>query len=798
MLQTRWKLSSECHCPEEAETGPGPLASGRMLPLGVLMPPRRARLEQSLARGESVGLLWVDLTGFALFERLYGEHTGACVSEHLHRILEEELARMLGPGGLFLVEGMGRAAFITIFCAQTMDLRELADVAMRLKLSVRTALNREVISLTGQSLSLKIGYALLPACRGRELEHAIYNAISDAREVADGTLDPSKLALMEEFRQVIERPLLKAVYQPIVDLRTSAILGWESLARGPAGSHFAQPSIMFDFADEVGRIFPLERCCREQAISSLGPLRPGQKLFLNIHPQTLGDPSFRSGETLRLLEAHGLAPYQVVFEITERHSVKDFTLFHRTLEHYRRQGYQVAIDDVGTGYSGLSRLAEVRPDYIKVDMGLVRGIDANPIQRALIETMVTFADNIGCGIICEGIETETELTSLIGMGVHFGQGFYLGRPAAPKPQLAVRLPSRVEIGPGSGDWKCSIPVRELAEPAHQVAPDTRTRAVKDLLDSQPISGVVVVEDRRPLGLVMSHNLDRQLGTYFGTSLYYERSIDRLMDTSPLSVDGSTPVELVASTAMRRERFKLYDHIIVTEGGLIYGVVSVQKMLDALARVQVEMARGMSPLTGLPGNVALEREIERRMRSGRPSSFIYADLDHFKVYNDSYGFESGDKMILFTSRILTWAARRHGGKDAFVGHVGGDDFVAAVDSSRAERVCLAVVRCFGRLVGQFYSPEDRQRCFVQGKDRQGVCRRFPLVSVSLGIVDCQGPCDMTQIGLRAAELKKYAKGKPGNVYVRDRRAPLGQPADAPAPAPAPAAASDLSPEMIATG
>ncbi len=791
MLQTQWKLAAQRRSQDDTHAGPESLAQGRMLPLGVLMPPRRARLEHALARGESVGLLWVDLMGFVLFERLYGEHTGACVSEHLHRILEEELERMLGPGGLFLVEGMGRAAFITIFTARAMNLTELADMAMRLKLSVRTALTREVISLTGQSLSLQMGYALLPACRGRELEHAIYNAISDAREVAEGTLDPSKLALMEEFRQVMERPLLRAVYQPIVDLRTSAVLGWESLARGPADSHFANPSIMFDFAEEVGRIFPLERCCREQAISGLGPLRPGQKLFLNIHPQTLGDPSFRSGETLNLLEAHGLAPYQVVFEITERHSVKDFTLFHRTLEHYRSQGYQVAIDDVGTGYSGLSRLAEVRPDYIKVDMGLVRGIDTNPIQRALIETLVTFADNIGCGIICEGIETETELSSLISMGVHFGQGFYLGRPAGPKPQPAVRLPSRVEIGPGSGDWKCSIPVRDLAEPASQVTPDTCTRAVKDLLDSRPISGVVVVQDKRPLGLVMSHNLDRQLGTYFGTSLYYERSVDRLMDTSPLIVEGSAPVEQVASTAMRRDRFKLYDHIIVTEGGLIYGVVSVQKMLDALARVQVEMARGMSPLTGLPGNVALEREIERRLREGKPSSFIYADLDHFKVYNDSYGFESGDKMILFTSRILTWAARRHGGRGAFVGHVGGDDFVAAVDPSQAERVCRAVVRCFGRLVGQLYTPDDRARGFVQGKDRQGAPRRFPLVSVSLGIVDCQGPCDMTQIGLRAAELKRYAKSKPGNVFVRDRRSPLGLAQDAPAQPPASAPPPKMS-------
>lgn len=773
MLKSRWKLQSKYKAggPDDKRDG---LPSGQGLgSMSILRPPMRGQLEQAMEQGRKVGLLWADLAGFSLFEKLYGEHTGAQVGRHLHRILQEELDRLLGTGVLFCLEQLGQAAFITIFASDSLELDDLADMAMRLKLSVRTALNREVTSLTGQSLNLKMGYALLPCPEGRSLESCIYNAVNDAREVAEGTLDPSKLALMDEFREMVERPLLRAVYQPIVDIRNSQVLAWEALARGPQGSRFASPSIMFDFAEEVGSVFALERCCREQAIMGLGPLAPGQKLFLNIHPQTLGDPSFKSGETLSLLQEYGLSPYQVVFEITERHSVKDFTLFHRTLDHYRSQGYQVAIDDVGTGFSGLSRLAAVRPDYMKVDMGLVQGIDSNPIQRSLIETLVTFADKIGCGIICEGIETETELSSLISMGVHYGQGYYLARPASPKPQPVVRLPSRMETGPRTGDWKCSIPLRELAEPAIQVSPDARVREVKELLGSRPISGLVVVEGGRPLGLVMSHNLDRKLGTYYGTSLYYERSIQRLMDTSPLSVEGSTPVEMVAATAMRRDRFKIYDHIIVTESGMLTGLVSVQKMLDALARVQVEMARGMNPLSGLPGNVALEQEIESRAASGEANSFIYADLDNFKVYNDSYGFEAGDQMLLLTSHILTWAARRHGGMESFVGHVGGDDFVLAVPAPRAERVCQAVVRCFGRLVGHLYSPEDRSQGHVPGKDRDGNQRRFPLVSISLAIVNCQGRCDGGQIGQRSAEVKKYAKSLPGNVYVRDRREPLGQ-------------------------
>lgn len=770
MLQTRWKLTPvfvpRGGNPEGDELGPRPQET-----FAFLRQPTRARMEYLLQQAGNLGLIWLRIAGYSLFEKLYGEPISSGVLSHLRRFVVTALDSHLPGPGFRIVDKAEPGAFIAVFEAGC-NLEEMADLSLRLRLSVKNLLNQEVVKQTGQSLDLELGYAMLPFDGGGDLERLIFHALSDARQVAEGTLDTAKLSLMSEFREVVEAPSLRAVYQPIVDLRNGEVLGWESLARGPEGGNFRSPSLLFDFAEEVGWVFALERCCREQAIVGLDGLEPGQKLFLNIHPQTLGDPGFRSGETLRLLELHGLKPYNVVFEITERHNIKDFTLFYRTLEHYRSQGYQVAIDDVGTGYSGLSRLAAVRPDYIKVDMSLVRGIDANPVQRSLIETLVTLCQKIGCGIICEGIETETELTSLMSMGVHYGQGYYLARPAAPKPNPQVRLPLMRGINGRARDWKCSIPVSELSEPAPTVNSEALTRDVKHLLDSQPISGVVVVDGGKPVGLIMSHHLDRQLGTYFGTSLYYERSVSRLMDTSPLVIDGGAPVEQVAKLAMRRDRFKLYDHIIVTKDGFLFGLVSVQKMLDALARVQVEMAKGMSPLTGLPGNVALEQEIQRRCQEGELVSFIYCDLDNFKVYNDVYGFESGDRMILLISRILVWAARRHGGGDSFVGHVGGDDFVAITKANCAERTAKAVVRCFSRLVGDLYSPEDRAAGMVCGRDREGRQGQFPLVSVSLGILDCRGACDLGLVGQRAAEVKKYAKSKPGNVYVRDRRAPLG--------------------------
>lgn len=738
--------------------------------LNCLQPHGRKQVEGALLENGSLGLLLFQIENFFAFEKVYGEE----IAEHcvgiMERLLKKMTAEMLDGANPLFLERLEAGSFAVIFSKPFMDIDAMPDLALALRLSLRNAYNRELVQLTGQRIRVNSGYAMVHREPGMNLERLFYNALWDAREVAQGRLDLTKLQLLDDFRKILGIPLLKMVYQPIVDFRSGGVLGWESLARGPEEGYFRSPQVLFDFAEEVGALFSLEKVCREEAIRQVGELSKGQKLFLNIHPRTLTDSKFSSGETVRLLRECGLSPQDVVFEITERHSITEFTLFYRTLEHYRRQGYLVAIDDAGTGYSGLSSIAEIRPEFIKVDHSLIRGIDTNPLKRAMLETLVTFVDKIGCGIIAEGVETETEMNSLISMGVHYGQGYYLAKPVFPKPFPSVDIIAQnMSKSHHHGEWKCSIPVDELIEPAHELTSNNEVKEVKRILETgEAINGVVVVEKRKPIGLVMSHHLDRQLGTHFGMALYYQRSVSHVMDPSPLVVEGNTPVEVVAKMAMKRETFKIYDHIIVTEKGLLKGIVSVQKMLDTLARVQIEMAKGANPLTGLPGNLAIEEEMLRRCRLEAPTSLVYVDLDNFKVYNDKYGFKDGDRVLLLLSKILIWAVKRHGTQEDFVGHVGGDDFLFMTHPGCSERISMAVVRCFKRLVKHYYKVEDRMRGFIQGKDRQGNTSDFPLVSVSLAIVDCYDKCDFERVQRTAAEMKQYAKSLPGNVYVRDRR------------------------------
>jgi diguanylate cyclase (GGDEF)-like protein len=749
---------------------------GHSAALSILAPDARQALQTLLAAGGSVNILFFEILDFYVFARIYGQEAADAVADAAHEALSA-LARDRVQGLPFTsLDRLERGSFLLTVGTTGQDtLDALTRTASILRLGLRARLKTYVINLTGQEVDVAFGAAALPPVKGGRFERAVHSALADAARMIRAGLDPAGAAMVGEFRQILATPFVRALYQPIVDLSDGSVFAWEALARGPAGSTFETPPMLFGFAEEHDLVFPLERACRAAAINGFGPREPGRKLFLNVHPRTLADPCFSPGETRALLASRGLSPHDVVLEITERHSTKDFAFFHRTLEHYRGEGFKVAVDDVGAGHSGLWSLAEIRPDFIKLDMSLVRGIDASPTKRALLETLLTFADRVGGRIIAEGVETPRELSALASMGAHYGQGYHLGRPSAPRPDIspeAARALSRMRRETPAS-VKCSSPVGLHAADPYAIEGATQVSQLKRFFDDNTgVECVAVTHGDEPVGLITRALMDRALSSRYGLALYASRPVTKIMDASPLCVDWSTPLETAAQAAMNRERGKEYDHVLVMRDGRLAGLASVRAIMDAMAQIQVEMAKGANPLTGLPGNLAIERELSQCARDESPASFIYADLDNFKVYNDAYGFKAGDQIILLTARILAWALKRHGAPGGFLGHVGGDDFVMRTTPARAGRVCKAVIRCFSRLICRCYNEADRLRGHVTGKDREGREAVFDFVSISLAVVDCAGPCTPEEVSLKAAQMKKYAKSIPGNVSVRDRRGAAG--------------------------
>jgi DNA-binding response OmpR family regulator len=198
--------------------------------------------------------------------------------------------------------------------------------------------------------------------------------------------------------------------------------------------------------------------------------------------------------------------------------------------------------------------------------------------------------------------------------------------------------------------------------------------------------------------------------------------------------------------------------------------------ELLARVKSHLRRAtqrpvLNPLTGLPGGMLLTQELRHRLSKSEPFALLYADMDNFKAFNDTYGFSRGDQAIIFVAHLLQSILAAHGNPSDFIGHIGGDDFAFLTTSDRVDQICHALIDAFDREVPKIYDPDDRQRGYISGTDRYGILRRFGLMSISIGVVNSQrrGFCDEEALTRVAAEMKHYAKEQPGSSYAVDQRA-----------------------------
>lgn len=198
-------------------------------------------------------------------------------------------------------------------------------------------------------------------------------------------------------------------------------------------------------------------------------------------------------------------------------------------------------------------------------------------------------------------------------------------------------------------------------------------------------------------------------------------------------------------------------------------ISFREMAKRLKRLE-EMYLDASPLTRLPGNIAIENVLKKRLDSGTPLAFCHIDLDNFKAYNDRYGYAKGSELIKATAGFVETVVAQHGSPDDFVGHIGGDDFVVITTPDRYVALCQEVIRTFDENVSAYYDPEDVRNGYIIGKTRQGQEMRFPIMTISISVVtNTHRKLSSTiEIGEIAAELKHYAKSIPGSIYVVDKR------------------------------
>ncbi|SDM64761.1 diguanylate cyclase/phosphodiesterase [Dendrosporobacter quercicolus] len=576
-----------------------------------------------------------------------------------------------------------------------------------------------------------------------------------------GMADPDAAEL---FHAILEQNEINTVFQPVISLTDGTVIGYEALSRGPQGSALERPSVLFETAQRLNKLWELELLCRTAALEQAKYMPPDKMLFLNVDPKIIHDVRFQKGLTTDLLDKYQLDPTGIIFEITEKTSVEDYRSFRRVLDHYTGQGYKIAIDDTGSGYSGLRMLAETRPQFIKMDMQLVRDIDKDHLKQALIKAFYDFAILTNMKIIAEGIETVSELYTLIDIGIHYGQGFLLQKPM---PQFLDLRPDIRELIQRKNKQKkketfytaITMPVGEIArcDPPHN--PDcSGAQAIEAFNHNLSLRGIPVVEDGRPVGLLMKDRFLANLATQYGVAIYMNRPIRLLMDRDPLVVDYHTSLEQVAKLVVARTDDTLYDYIIVTKNESYYGVTSVRRLLEKTTQLEITRAKHCNPLSGLPGNIIIEDKINRALDGKSDFSILYFDLDNFKPYNDTYGFEHGDKILCLTAEVIRQQLTLLGPPDSFIGHIGGDDFIAVVHSANVDQLCQAVIDNFDLRIRGFYTEEHLTNGFIIAKNRHGREERYPIMAISIAVVTSKGRkfTNATQLAEAAGEVKKQCK------------------------------------------
>lgn len=575
----------------------------------------------------------------------------------------------------------------------------------------------------------------------------------------------------EQLDKIIDEKQIRTVFQPIVSLRDGTVMGHEALSRMTCESQISSPEQLFQLAGQSERLWDLELLCRTTALRTAfhgSSKDPDKKLFLNVNPNVMHDEKFRHGFTKDYLKQYGIRPENIIFEITERNTVSDMESFRGTVNHYKEQNYNIAIDDVGAGFSGLNLISDIHPHYIKLDMNLIRGIDTDRIKFALVKSMVDLSKTTNILLIAEGVETREELITLVSLGVQYAQGFFLQKPNSQIGDILPQTRSLIKELNRRKNHVFSNPVgsifiSNICTPTETIPPEMKVETVFEKLKDNPwLFGFCVVKDGSVLGIMTKNNLVLQLSGRYGFSLNQNRPISFLMDTGYMAVDFHTPINAVSSAAMTRPPDKLYDFIVVTKEEKYLGTVTIKDLLQKTTEIEVVNAKFENPLTGLPGNVMIEQKISQCISSGEPYSVIYFDIDNFKAYNDVYGFENGDCII----KLLAQALTAHIPPNQFVGHIGGDDFVAVINRGDAGRYCREVIADFKQNAMKYYSQKDIQRNYITAENRHGVVEKFPLVSLSAaGIHETRHRfTSLVELTEELAKLKKKSKQQKGSCCI----------------------------------
>ncbi len=380
-----------------------------------------------------LGVVHVEPANIDLVESLYGWQVFDPTMGRLAEVMRAMAGAELPKGALLSVGGVPADRFVA-FVPEAEEGRPLshdalAAVAAAVKVRVDAALDGEPLASLSPRLSIRVGHAFLSEDPFYRFERRVHAAVAEARRLPDLRDESRDRVWGAKLRRVIRDEAIRTLWQPVVGLPTGDVHGFEALSRGPKDSMFEMPRAMFALGTRVGAAGDLDRVCRQAALREGADVAGKRKLFVNVLASTLSGGDWSTGTIPALLSASGRTPADVGVEVSERGIDSDSAALADAWGAMRDGGFALALDDVGTGRDGGNALDRLRPDYLKVDPSVVRGIDGNLVKQEIFSTIARAGDTIGARLVAVGVESAEEAETLARLGARLAQGYHFAGPA---------------------------------------------------------------------------------------------------------------------------------------------------------------------------------------------------------------------------------------------------------------------------------------------------------------------------------------------------------------------------------
>ncbi|UVC10120.1 EAL domain-containing protein [Rhizobium sp. TH2] len=570
------------------------------------------------------------------------------------------------------------------------------------------------------------------------------------------------------------KAVLDCAFQPIVEITTGAVFGYETLMRGHDQLGFNSPIELIDRMAETGQLATLDQMMSGRALAKFTSLADyrSSTLFINLDVRLIPEGGALIDALLRHLRAHGIPPSSICFELSERFDNTAVPEFGELIAKMRRSGFKIAIDDFGVGRGEFKLLCDYPVDYLKIDRHFIAGVGDAPRKQHLVKNIVNIAHTLGIRVIAEGVETEAEFLSCREFGVDMVQGYYIARPSVNVDDQRSSFPhlrdhSRSRTSASSLD---ELLIRKQIENLPFVYENDSIEKVFEMFRMNPENSYFPVLNvtNEPRGIIQESQLKEFIYHPFGRDLLknrdYLKPVSYFVKNAPIiSLDSDTQ-DLVSAFA----NMDGCHCVLLTENMRYSGTISAASLIRILNEKQLKTALDQNPLTGLPGNLAIVNFLRNAcMDADKIRYLCYCDFDNFKPFNDRYGFHAGDHAISLFAALMR---RYFFHENEFTGHIGGDDFFVGLRGIDEEEM----LHPLGRLLNDFssevmtlYSDKERADGYIIGHGRDGIEAKIPLMRCSIGVLELpQGVVisDIDRISAEIAHVKTLAKQSANGLSV----------------------------------